>query len=949
MRMFAKITKVQKMGHPQNNSSKRLSTCQKMARIFFLVFFWGCSQLSFSQDSGALTGRVVDEDNFALPGANIVLPELNMGAATDRNGEFKIADVPSGEHLVRVLFIGFEDFQKTIVVSPGATSRMDVQLTSGIVELDQVLVVGERLKGQAKALNQQKTNFNVSNIVSADQVGRFPDQNIGDALKRIPAMSVNYNQGEARYANVRGTGPRLNSVSVDGEHIPSADGESRAVQLDLIPADMIQSIEVNKTITPDMDADAIGGSVNLVTRQAPYFRRFAATLGSGYNALRHKPMLNGSFIAGKRFLDDHFGLMLSGSYYDHLFGSHNTEGVWQMSKKGDIYPAQWDIRQYDIRRLRRSVNLGTDYRPNDDHRFFLNLTYNHRDDWENRVRLRYDLESPDEDGFSKDTEIRRQTKGGPGHGRHNNARLEDQRSNNISFKGKHDLGAGKQIEWSVSHGRAWERRPNERYVEWSTKDKPVAVDITNPRTPYFYDNEPYDEFEVDEFSEEYRGTEERDTRLKIDVDLPIIRKGTFENVLVFGGKIKYKTKWREQDFVRMKLTDKGKERYENMTDSEVDDFSQDNFLAGEYRIGQFTTYDYVGALDFDNAELFEPRRELDEYIAGNYDANEDVASAFIMLDQKLGKDLDMTIGVRLEETRIDYNGFAYFEDEKKAVPTTGADHYVNWLPGLHLKYEPSKNTTLRFAWTNTLARPGYYDLVPYRAVSRGGEVLEVGNPHLRPTTSGNLDVMAEQYFESIGLVSLGLFSKNIKNFIYVRKERNYDDPVTGNEYEEYLQPRNGATAQLFGLELAYQQQLLFLPGWLSNLGLYVNYTYVYSRANSPSFPQKDLRLPGSAPHMLNINVTYESLRWNAGVSFNYTSPYLDPDELDLTPGLERYYDKVTYLDVNASYKITQHLRFYLEANNLLNQPLRYYAGRADRTYQQEYYNVRLTAGMKYDL
>jgi TonB-dependent receptor len=922
--------------------------CVSKIRGVAFCFFFIHSLCSLSaQETGTLVGQVVDENDLSLPGANIILPDLNMGAATDNNGEFRVSNVPTGQHTVRVLFIGFEEVRDSVIISSGASTRFDVMLKSGIVELDEVMIVGERLKGQAKALNQQKTNFHVSNVVSADQVGRFPDQNIGDALKRTAAISVNYNQGEARYANIRGTGPRLNSVSVDGEHIPSADGETRAVQLDLIPADMIQSIEVNKTITPDMDADAIGGSVNLVTRQVPHLRRLSATVGSGYNALSGKPMLNGAFVLGQRFYNDALGLIVSGSYDDHRLGSHNTEGLWEQTNKGEIYPYIWDIREYDIRRLRRSFSVGTDYRVSDDHRFFVNFMINRRDDWENRVRLRYYLENP-KDGISEETEIRRQTKGGPNGDRFNNARLEDQRTNNISFKGKHNTDL-LQIEWSFSHGRAWERRPRERYMSWAVQDVPVTVDASDPRTPYFYDDVPYEDFESREISEEYRGTEERDTRLKVDIDIPIIKKGKYKNTFYVGTKLKYKTKWRQQDFVRMKLTDAGEEWLNDMTQSDTENFSRDNFLAGDYQLGRFTRYDFLGALDFSDTTYFNPKRELDEYIAANYDANEDITSAYIMLDQQLGKDLDMKAGVRLEQTRIDYNGFAYFEDNKEAVKTHGADFYYNWLPGLHFKYEPKKNITLRLAWTNTLARPNYYDLVPYRAVSRGGDVLEIGNPNLRPTTSSNLDFMVEQYYESIGILSAGLFSKSIKNFIYIRTQRDYEDAATGNEYDAVFQPKNGAEADLFGLELSWQRQLSFLPGVLSHLGLYSNYTYIYSKANSPKFPQKNIKMPGAAPHTLNLNISYETQKLLLGLSLNYTSPYLDPDELDLTPGLERYYDKVTYLDFNSSYSFTPQVHFFLEANNLLNQPLRYYAGTPSRTYQQEFYNVRFTAGLKYDL
>ncbi len=574
--------------------------------------------------------------------------------------------------------------------------------------------------------------------------------------------------------------------------------------------------------------------------------------------------------------------------------------------------------------------------------------YNHRDDWENRLRLRYRLEPLNKNDVSKDTEIRRQTKGGPNSGRNNNARLEDQRETTIKLKGKHNLDV-LQIEWTLSRGKAWEKRPRERYIAWYVKDEKVQVNLSNLRTPYFYDDVPYDDFEPEEISEEFRNTEERDTRFKMDFELPIIKHGTFENELEFGFKIKQKEKIRDSHFDRVKLTDAGDELLHDMMDTETRDYSQPDFLAGNYHIGRFTTYDYLGQMDFNDTTYFNPEPDLDKFIAANYSADERLLSAFFMLDQKLGKRFDLKAGLRMEETRIHYNGNAYNEEDKEVKPTDGQDHYINWLPGLHLKYELDDDTNLRFAYTNTLSRPNYYDLVPYRNISRNEEVLEIGNAYLRPTTSRNLDLMFERYDEQIGLFSAGLFTKDINNFIYIHKEINYEDPLTGNTYDEFYEPRNGAEAQLWGAELGYQKRLTFLPGALANLSTILNYTYIHSRANSPTFPQKNLSLPGAAPHTFNVNLTYENKRWVAGLSFNYTSPYLDPDETDLTPGLERYYDKVTYLDANGSYNITSHIRFYFEANNLLNQPLRYYAGQPQRTYQQEFYSARFTAGFKYEL
>jgi TonB-dependent receptor len=955
-----------------------IKTTQQNARKFrkqrcFLNYFidWACIGIFFSfylkhmkkliitslilvaclnlaaQEFGTVVGHVLDEDNLPLPGANVLVPAVNIGAATNSFGEFRLSSLPVGRHVVEVRFIGFLTVTDTVNIMTDAVTKMTVSMTSGIVELGAVTVVGERLKGQAKALNQQKENFNITNIVSADQIGRFPDQNIGDALKRLPSISVNYNQGEARYANIRGVGPSLNAVTIDGEFAPSADAETRAVQLDLMPAEMIQSIEVNKTVTPDMDADAIGGSINLVTRQAPFVRRLSVTVGGGYNALSGKPRINSSLIVGKRFFDEKVGLIFSGSWDDNRLQSHNSEGIWRFDESGAVVPKQWDVRLYDIRRLRKSVSAAADFRVSENNRYFLNVMYNHRDDWENRVRLRYRIDELDQDGLSEKTIIRRQTKGGPESGRNNNARLEDQRTQKIQLKGKHNIGDLFQAEWSISFGNAAEDRPRERYISWEADDAPVVVDLADPAAPSFYDQVGNKKFKIEELSEEFKKTQERNRKFKIDFDVPFVRKGAYKSTFYFGGKIKGKTKDRDQAFNQIKFTDAAEEQFGKMTDSEIADFSQRNFLAGNYDIGHFTSYNYLGALDFSDTTYFKISDDQKRYVAGNYSAEEDVSSAYVMFDQRLGKDVDVKVGMRAEGTSILYRGFGWDDESKLASPRNGADDYVNWLPGVHLKYRPQKNLTIRGAWTNSLSRPNYFDLVPYRSISRGGEVLRMGNPFLRPTTSSNFDFSIEQYYKSIGILSLALFSKQIDNFIYVHKEHEFADSFTGNQYDEFCQPRNGTTAQLAGVEIAYQHQFGFLPGFLSNFGVYANYTFIHSRANSPALV-KSISLPGTAPHTLNLNLTYETTAVIAGLSLNYTSPYLDPDEVDLTPGLERYYDKVTYLDFNASYKIAHNLRIYFEAQNLLNQPLRYYAGVVERTYQQEYYSFRLNAGIKYN-
>ncbi|HEY9118022.1 MAG TPA: carboxypeptidase regulatory-like domain-containing protein, partial [Roseivirga sp.] len=240
--------------------------------ILSLTFICMFSASAFAQ-GGIITGRVIDELGLPMPGASVVLTDLNKGIPTDANGYYTLIEVPAGQHTLTVTFIGYKKIEQTVSVADGATTNLDFTMEAGFAAGGEVIVVGDRLKGQAKALNQQRTNANITNVVAADQIGRFPDANIGDALKRIPGITIQNDQGEARNIIIRGLAPQLNSVTLNGERIPSAEGDNRNIQLDLIPSDLIQTIQVNKAVLPDMDADAIGGSVNLVTRSAPSGRR----------------------------------------------------------------------------------------------------------------------------------------------------------------------------------------------------------------------------------------------------------------------------------------------------------------------------------------------------------------------------------------------------------------------------------------------------------------------------------------------------------------------------------------------------------------------------------------------------------------------------------------------------------------------------------------------------
>lgn len=919
-----------------------------MKRFLLLVALLSLTYILNAQSTSVIKGRVLDTENLPLPGANVSVENTDFGTVTDVNGFYTLVQIPIGKQIVHISYIGFNEETKEIVLSKGKTAELNFQLKPGIM-LNEV-EIGYQLQGQAKALNQQKSNDNITNIVASDQVGKFPDANIGDAIKRIPGISVEYDQGEARFGHVRGTEPKYNSVSINGERIPSAEGETRAVQLDLIPSDMIQTIEVSKTLTPDMDADAIGGAINLITRSAPSGTRISASLGSGYNLISNSPTLTGSLILGTRVAHDKLGIVFSGSYYDNPLGSDNIEAEWEQDDNGNVYTSDFQVRQYEVQRIRQSYSLSLDYKFNHNHKIEISGIYNHRNDWENRFRRRYKDIEQDEDG-NWVAEIRRQTKGG-GHDK-KYARLEDQRTLQGKIKGEHLFGNIK-LKWSGSYAKASEERPMERYASYRVKDVAVTPDFSNPSAPSFIVDPEFADFNSEyglkELTEENKYTDEMDLIGKLSLNIPLMT-GHYKNSLKFGAKYRSKEKKRDNDFFEYNPLDE--DGFNNNIYNNLIDKTKDNFLAGDYQAGHFVDPEYLGKLDLGNSSTFEKSKVLEE-LAGNYNASENVSSAYIMFRQNFGKKFKATAGLRIESTSLESQGYQFEinEDGDESLIQTAKEknNYTNFLPNIQLKYKIDKKQVIRIAYTNTLARPDYYALVPFREVNLEDNEIVIGNPNLNPTTSMNLDLMYENYFKSIGLLSGGLFYKDVSDFIIEIERRDY--AYENNTWDKFKQTLNAGDASIFGVEAAFQRQLDFLPGALKGLGVYLNYTYIHSKVNNFELAGRegeDIPLPGTPENNFNGSLNWEYKGFNLRVSANWASEFRDSEGIGETAFYDRWYDQVFYLDVNAYYTFAKHWKVFVDALNLTNQPLRYYQGDKDRLMQAEYYNARITAGIKFDL
>lgn len=905
---------------------------------------------------GSLAGVVLDDARHAIAGAVVYIRTLNLGTVSASDGSFSLRGIPEGTYEVCVNYVGYEQICRNFAIRKDETQHCEFLLHEGMA-IGSVVVSGI-VEGQRRALTLQRNNDGVSNIVAADQMSRFADANIGDAMKRIPGINVQYDQGEARFGQVRGTAPDLTSVTLNGNRLPSAEGDSRAAQLDLIPTDMIQTIEVNKVVTADMDGDAIGGSVNLVTKNSPYRQTLSANAGMGYNPISQRVTFNGSVSWGSRFFKDRLGVMAAVAYHNNPIGSDNIEATWKQDDDGKAYVDEFEIRQYYVHRERQSYSLSLDWKFNENHKIELRGMYNRRNDWENRYRLTYKDVTPDGDGTAT-AYLRRQTKGGSPDNKF--ARLERQQTADIALSGEHNLG-WLGVEWGFDYARATEDRPNERYIGLeSDEDDPIRfeVDLSDGREPHFTPTDASrmelnttNFIKLDELTESFSEIEENEYKAHVDLRARLFT-GTFAGTLKAGYKYQHKEKSKFITFYDVEPADEESFIAAAMGAGNTFDATRGNFYAGDYTVGDFVSKQYLSRLDFGDASQFDlVRNPMEE--AENYEGRETIHAAYLRYDQQLGSRLKLIAGLRLEHTQFDYTGNALHVDADEehitSTPVSRRSDYDNWLPSVLLKYEPVDNLVLRASFTTTLARPKFRQLVPGDRVNLADEEYTMGNPDLRNTISNNYDLMFEYYFRSIGLVSAGVYYKDISDFIVDAMIE--DQTIGGTEFKELYKAVNAGDATLFGVELAFQRDLGFISPALKNFGIYTNYTYNRSkvtRLTDPIFASRSadgIQLPGTPEHTVNASLYFENKRLTATLSYNYASSFLDNEEMGMTAFTDRYYDSVNYLDANVSVRATKYLALFAEVGNLLNQPLRYYQGTKERVRQAEYYGIRFSVGAK---
>lgn len=528
------------------------------------------------------------------------------------------------------------------------------------------------------------------------------------------------------------------------------------------------------------------------------------------------------------------------------------------------------------------------------------------------------------------------------------------------------------MDWAASYSRATEERPNERYFGVAMKgkkNKDFFSDFTfldkTSRQPYpskgLGDLSQYN-WGIDELTNSNQEIKENEWKFRLNFELPLTQ-GLFGNTLKFGAK--YTNKDKERETICYSYSDAYEEVAENEWQDNLSNQIRKGFMPGDNYLNgtSFISKSYIGDMTFAGMEGVQMLEES----AGNYSAQEQVTSAYLRFDQRLGQKLDAVVGLRMERTDLKYSGVNWIvdnlEDEQGRLEPTGEHkhHYTNWLPSLLLKYNVNDDLKLRTSYTQTLSRPKYSALVPSINYNIAEEEAKIGNANLKPTTAHNFDLSGEYYFKSVGLVSLGIFYKRVNDVIVdevwrATSDPNIPDGLLNKDGEpvkyEISRPINAYDANLIGVEVAYQRDFGFIAPALKAVGFYGTYTYTHGKTQNYQFEHRqitdgeEVKMTGSPEHTANASLYYEKKGLNVRLSYNFASAFID--EMGANALLDRYYDSVSYMDLNASY--TWGKRFqttvYAEATNLLNQPLRYYCGTKDRTMQVEYYGVRVNAGIK---
>ncbi|QHJ12326.1 hypothetical protein FX988_02578 [Paraglaciecola mesophila] len=875
-----------------------------------------------AQEAGKLQGLLTDSSQTSyFSGAQITVKELGLSTVSRRDGSFRFTNLPEGQYTLEITYLGADTLEVPIDIKSGETLAKDFVLTGKRADLENIIVYGQRA-GQASALNQQRSADSIKSIVSSDAIGQFPDQNAAEALQRLPGLSIERDQGEGRYVGIRGIDPNLNNVTINGLNVPSPDGGARSVALDVIPSELIQTLEVSKSVTPDMDGDAIGGSVEVKSLSAFDKKGTSASVTAqvSHNDLRDEvsPKLSGSVT---NVFNDTFGVAAALSYYDRDFGSDNIES------NGDDEIEQ---RYYSINRERLGAAVNFDFRPDFNNQYYLRTLYSRFSDDEYRLANTFTFDGDD-------SEVERGSKD----------RYEEQSILSLTAGAEHQLGDW-LIEYQLGYSKADEDEPSSLYYTFVGEEMDISSDMQGKIPSIVQDASVMDlsNYELDEIELSQNNAQDTESSFKFDFTRSLELSGHSAEIK-FGGK--YRDREKTNDAVV------------SLYDGDFDGVDPSQFEAAtpDWGLGDFGPGLHRSVMrDYFNQEEGELElAELDSEIESNgatYSNEEDILAVYLMGKIDIN-DLRIVAGLRYEDTDFSTTGMRVelIENEQTDVEEVvntlweSDRSYNHLLPSLNARYEFSDKLVARFAYTQTISRPKFEDVAAYQIIETkteeddGAFVTEreaaAGNPELLPYESENIDLSIEYYPGDIGVLSAGYFHKSIDNFIIIAD-------VAGTEgwegFEEVTQAINGDTATVDGIELSW------VKGFNNGFLISANGTITDSEAETLLDGERyKTSLPNQSDRIGNLTFGYENNQMSLRLTMSYKSENLEEIDGDLI----RMEDSHQQIDFTAKYFINESMHVYFNAININDEPYYNYFDTPSVNAQYEEYGRTLELGFNWTL
>ena len=905
---------------------KRLLSVRTAVLLLLFAFFLPTLNTLAQSAKGVLTGTVVDNSGAALKGARLELQPLKLVGATDTEGTFILPEVPAGSYTLLVSYVGFKPIETKVDVAAGQTKNLAVKL--GVASAsEEILVTAERVHGEADAINQTLTADNLVQVLPAEIILSLPNANGADSVGRLPSVTLYRIEGEGVYIQVRGTEPRLTNVTVDGITVPAPEPTVRQVRLDVLPSSMIDAVELNKTLSANMDADGIGGSVNIRTKTAGERPTFDGFMDGGYtNILNGRASTAEGLTVGNRFgKDKRFGILLNGAY------DYNGRGIDNFQPALDPYSTfaapfydSNTIRDYRYYRYRYGMSGAADYKLNDNTSFFANGIYSDLKDWGDKWYYKpvshvlsapgvYSSKAAKAPAFYTSSKRPNASVGtlilG---GRHigNKSWFTAVTSASYSYEvdsagnPKADFSwigpsLGKTCDYSLT-GAADKYHPHFGNCD-NTSSSPLLVasnwvlkDLTTSTG--------------------------RDSQLNLSAASSYARNytaGGHFGTLEMGFKFTngHKSQDATETVYDNALTT-GAPLGNPMTSVESG-FHNTDYFGGNYFGGNF------GPVSDFNKVLALTNANATGSISGNVDALatagntapnlfsfvEQVTAGYMMNTIDLGR-LHMQTGLRFENTNMNTLGHTLCYYTNKTYATCGVTSYTGtakaWvvnavknnpsyldvLPSVQLRYALNKDSALRAVYARGVARPDPYQLVPYvteDSTATPSPTAAIGNPNLRPEHANNYDLLYETSLHPLGMIQAGFFFKQLTapqvpttipgSVNIASLPAGMIPPAELQAIANYPGDSvsimvNGQNAYLYGFEASYQQHLAFLPGVLGGLGINANYSYTNSQ-------EKGLPLRADQPHLIDqaattwkISPSYDTKRLSVRAGFAYDGPSL---------------------------------------------------------------------------